>query len=157
MEKLLLAHGEAPTRLQVYLCETHERLPASFKTFAWPTSEMYASTATLPPYAAALLWLRRTGSTAISPCTATTHHPVARAQRQPRRAPRLHRILVAQALPQHCRALRLIVTRTHRLYVNLAMRREYSSPGRSDSTSTIPYAAATSSFGRMTTSTTHLD
>jgi hypothetical protein len=34
-------------------------------------------------------------------------------------------------------ALRLLVTRPHGLYVNLAMRREYSSPGHTDSTSTM--------------------
>jgi hypothetical protein len=64
---------------------------------------------------------------------------------------------VVPALHQlHC-ALRLLVTRLRGLYVNLAVRREYSSPGRSGSTSTTPYAAATSSSGRTTTSTTHLD
>jgi hypothetical protein len=82
-----------------------------------------------------------TGSTSALSCTATTRDPVAR------------------ALPQHCRAPRLLVTRPHRLYVNLPVRREYSSPVRS-STSTTSYAAATSSSGRTTTSTTsttHLD
>jgi hypothetical protein len=44
-----------------------------------------------------------------------------------------------------------------RLYVNLAVRREYSSLGRNGSTSTTPYTAATSSSGRTTTSTTYLD
>jgi hypothetical protein len=52
---------------------------------------------------------------------------------------------------------RLLVTRPHRLYVSLAVRREYSSPDHSGSTSPMPYAAATSSSGRTTTSTTHLD
>jgi hypothetical protein len=65
--------------------------------------------------------------------------PVARALRQPRRAPRV------------------LVSRPQRLYVNLAVRREYSSIGRSGSTSTTPYATATSSSGRTTTSTTYLD
>jgi hypothetical protein len=68
-------------------------------------------------------------------CAASTHHPAAR------------------ALPQPCRAPRLLVTRVHGLYINLFVRREYSSPGRSGSTSTKPYAAATSSSGRTTTST----
>jgi hypothetical protein len=80
-----------------------------------------------------------TGSTSALSCAATTRDPA------------------AQALPQHCRAPRLLVTRPHRLYVNLAVRREYSSPSRSSSTSTTSYAAATSSSGRTTTSTTRLD
>jgi hypothetical protein len=63
----------------------------------------------------------------------------------------------ACALPQQCRAPRLLVIRPHGLYVNLAVHREYSFPGRSGSTSTTPYAAATSSSGRTTTSTTYLD
>jgi hypothetical protein len=49
------------------------------------------------------------------------------------------------------------VIRPHGLYVNLAVCHEYSSPGYSGSTSTTPYATATSSSGRTTTSTTHLD
>jgi hypothetical protein len=61
-------------------------------------------------------------------------------------APR-HRLVAA---PTHCR---LLVARPHGLYVNLVVRREYSSLGRSGSTSTTPYAAATSSSGRTTTST----
>jgi hypothetical protein len=77
-------------------------------------------------------------STSTSPCIATTRHPAARALCRPRRAPRL-----------------LVPGR--RLYVNLAVRREYSSLGRSGYTSTTPHAAATSSSGRMTTSTTYLD
>jgi hypothetical protein len=52
---------------------------------------------------------------------------------------------------------RLLVTRPHGLCVNLAVRRGYSSLGRSGSTSTTPYAAMTSFSGRTTTSTTHLD
>jgi hypothetical protein len=80
-----------------------------------------------------------TGSTSALSCAATTRDP----------APR--------ALLQHCRALRLLFTRPHRLYVDLTVRREYSSPGRSGTTSTTSYAAATSSSGRTTTSTTHLD
>jgi hypothetical protein len=80
-----------------------------------------------------------TSSTSAPPCAATTRDPAAR------------------VLPQHCRAPRLLVTRPHRLYVNLAVRREYSSSCRSGSTSTTPYAATTSSSGRTTTSTTYLD
>jgi hypothetical protein len=38
---------------------------------------------------------------------------------------------------------RLLVTRPHRLYVSLAVRREYSSPGHSGSTSTSPCIATT--------------
>jgi hypothetical protein len=45
------------------------------------------------------------------------------------------------------------VTRPHGLYVNLVVRSEYSSPGHSGSTSITPYAAATSSSGCTTTST----
>jgi hypothetical protein len=56
---------------------------------------------------------------------------------------RLHRLPVAQALRQPCRAPRLLVTRPHGLYVNLAVRRDYSSPGRTGSTSTLPCAAST--------------
>jgi hypothetical protein len=36
----------------------------------------------------------------------------------------------AAALPQPCHAPRLLVTRSHRLYFKLTVRREYSSPGR---------------------------
>jgi hypothetical protein len=60
---------------------------------------MYASTATLPPYVAAL--------------------------RQLLRAPRV------------------LVSQSHRLYFNNTMRRDYSSPGRTGSTSTMPCAATT--------------
>jgi hypothetical protein len=67
-----------------------------------------------------------TGPTPTLLFAATTRHPVARALRQPSRAPRL------------------LVTRPHRLYVNLVVHRKYSSPGRSGSTSTTPYAATTS-------------
>jgi hypothetical protein len=51
-------------------------------------------------------------------------------------------------------APRLLATRLHGLYVNLIVRRGYSSPGHSSSTSTTPYAAATPSSGCTTTSTT---
>jgi hypothetical protein len=70
---------------------------------------------------------------------------------------RLHRLPVAQALPQHRRAPRLLVIRPHGFYLNTAVHREYSSSCRSGSTSTTPYAAATSSSGHTTTSTTYLD
>jgi hypothetical protein len=48
--------------------------------------------------------------------------------------------LAARALPQPCRAPRLLVTRPHMLYVNLIMHREYSSPlsRLQQSTSTTP-------------------
>jgi hypothetical protein len=42
----------------------------------------------------------------------------------------------------------------HCLYINLVVRYDYSSPGRTSSTSTTPYAVVTSSSGRTTT---HLD
>jgi hypothetical protein len=61
---------------------------------------------------------------------------------------------VALALLQLRRALQLLVTGPHSLYVNLVVRREYSSPGHSGSTSTTSYAAVTSSSGCTTTSTT---
>jgi hypothetical protein len=61
---------------------------------------------------------------------------------------------IVPALHQLHRALRLLVTRPHGLYVNLAVRRGYSSLGRSGSTSTTPYAATMSFSGRTTTSTT---
>jgi hypothetical protein len=96
------------------------------------------------------------GSTSTTPCITTTRlrlhalyvniavrrdysSPATRALRQP-----------------HC-APRLLVTWPHRLYVNLAVCRGYSSLDRSGSTSTTLYAAATSSSGRTTNSTTHLD
>jgi hypothetical protein len=65
--------------------------------------------------------------------------------------------LAARALRRPRRALRLLVTRPHGLYVNLVVHREYSFPDRSGSTSTTPYAAATSSSGRTTTSTSRLN
>jgi hypothetical protein len=36
---------QAPTRLQIYLLGTHERLPASLKLNTWCTQKMYASAA----------------------------------------------------------------------------------------------------------------
>jgi hypothetical protein len=60
---------------------------------------MYASTATLPPY--------------------------------------------ATALRQLLRAPRVLVSRSHRLYFNNTVHRDYSSPGRTGSTSTMPCAATT--------------
>jgi hypothetical protein len=45
---------------------------------------------------------------------------------------------VVLALHQLHRALRLLVTRPHGLYVNLAVRRGYSSLGRTGSMSTLP-------------------
>jgi hypothetical protein len=51
--------------------------------------------------------------------------------------------LVTSALHQLRRAPRLLVTRPHRLYVSLAVRREYSSPGHIGSTSTSPCDATT--------------
>jgi hypothetical protein len=64
---------------------------------------------------------------------------------------------VVPALHQLHRALRLLVTRPHGFYVNLAVHREYSSLGHSGSTSTTPYTATTSLLGvrlpRLLTST----
>jgi hypothetical protein len=56
---------------------------------------------------------------------------------------RLHRLPVAQALPPHRRAPRLLVIRPHGFYLSTAVRRDYSSPGRTGSTSTSPCAAST--------------
>jgi hypothetical protein len=56
---------------------------------------------------------------------------------------RLHRLPVAQALPQHHRAPRLLVIRPHGFYLNTAVRRDYSSPSRTGSTSTSPCAVST--------------
>jgi hypothetical protein len=50
---------------------------------------------------------------------------------------------VVPALHQLHRALRLLATRLHGLYVNLIVRRGYSSPGHSGSTSTSPCIATT--------------
>jgi hypothetical protein len=50
---------------------------------------------------------------------------------------------IVPALHQLRHALRLLVTRPHRLYVNLAVRHDYSSPGRTGSTSASPCAAST--------------
>jgi hypothetical protein len=69
----------------------------------------------------------------------------------------LHHQVASLALHQLRRTSQLLVTRPHRLYVSLAVRRGYSSLGRSGSTSTTPYTATTSSSGRTTTSTTYLD
>jgi hypothetical protein len=51
------------------------------------------------------------------------------------------RLAVVPSLHQLCRAPRLLVARLQRLYINYAMRREYSSPGRTGSTSTLLCAA----------------
>jgi hypothetical protein len=79
-----------------------------------------------------------------------------RALRQPRRALRL---LVSDCTCSTSTLPCAATTRLqpHRLYVSLTVCREYSSLGRSGSTSTTPYAAATSSSGCTTTSTTHLN
>jgi hypothetical protein len=56
---------------------------------------------------------------------------------------------VARALHQLCRAPRLLVTRSHELYLNPAMRRDYSSPGCNDSMSTLPCTVTTSAMPRV--------
>jgi hypothetical protein len=55
----------------------------------------------------------------------------------------LHRQAASLALHQLCCSLRLLVTRSHGLYVNLAVRRDYSSPGRTGSMSTSSCTAST--------------
>jgi hypothetical protein len=96
---------QAPTRLQIYLLDTHERLPASFKTSARPTPEMYASTTTLP--------------------------------------------LAAPALHQLHRASRLLISRSHGLYINYAVGRDYESPGCTGSTSTLSCAVSPLDFSSV--------
>jgi hypothetical protein len=68
---------------------------------------------------------RETYMSTTTLCAATTRHSAARDPRQP------------------CRAPRLLVTRPHGLYLNCAARRNYSSPGRTGSTSTTPCATTT--------------
>jgi hypothetical protein len=68
-----------------------------------------------------------TGSTSIRPCAATTRLPVARALPRPCRAPRLlvsGRTRSTSTSP--CAATTRL--RPHALYVDLAVRRDYSSP-----------------------------
>jgi hypothetical protein len=67
----------------------------------------------------------RTSSTSTSSCTVTTHHPT------------------ALVLPQPCCAPRVPVSRSQRFYIDYAVRREYSSLGRTGSTSATPCAAST--------------
>jgi hypothetical protein len=50
---------------------------------------------------------------------------------------------IVPALPQHHRAPRLLVIRPHEFYLNTAVRRDYSSPGRTGSTSTSSCIATT--------------
>jgi hypothetical protein len=54
-------------------------------------------------------------------------------------------------LHQLCRAPRLLITRPHELYLNLAVRREYSSPGCSGSTSTTPRVRVPRHVARLVT------
>jgi hypothetical protein len=67
----------------------------------------------------------RTGSISTTLCVATTH------------------LLVAPALLQPCRAPWLLVSRSHRLYFNHVVCRDYSSPDRTGSTSTTSCVATT--------------
>jgi hypothetical protein len=57
-------------------------------------------------------------------------------------------------LSAHKRHTEIQLHQLLKLYVNLTMRREYSSSGHSGSTSTTSYAVVTSSSGCMTTWTT---
>jgi hypothetical protein len=75
----------------------------------------------------------RTGSTSTMPCTASTRLPAVAALRQPRRA------------------LRVLVSRLQRLYVNLAVHTEYSSPGCSGFTSTTPRVRVPRHVARLVT------
>jgi hypothetical protein len=95
----------------------HQRQKASFKVFACRTREgvhEYDHIAS-----------GSSSATSIVSCAATTRHSAARALHQP------------------CSAPRLLVTRLHTLYVNLAVRRDYSSPGRTRSTSTSSCTTST--------------
>jgi hypothetical protein len=67
----------------------------------------------------------RNSSTSTTSCAATT------------------RLLVAPALPHQHRVPRLLVSRSHRLYINNVVRRDYSSSGRTGSTSTTLCAVTT--------------
>jgi hypothetical protein len=61
------------------------------------------------------------------------------------RAHKMHQQAAASCLmhTEDVHAPRLLVTRPHELYLNLAVRREYSSPCCSGSTSTLPCATTT--------------
>jgi hypothetical protein len=136
------------------LCYTHtNELPGSFKISAWLTQAPYTSTTSPILTALALLQPCRaprllvsccTRSTSTSPCAATTRFwlhalyvnlavrrdyssPAARALRRPRRAPRLlvsGRTRSTSTSP--CAATTRL--RRHALYIDLAVRRDYSSP-----------------------------
>jgi hypothetical protein len=67
----------------------------------------------------------RSGSSSTTPCAASTCLPVATALHQLRRVPRL------------------LISQSHGLYINYAVCRDYSSPGRTGSTSTTPCATTT--------------
>jgi hypothetical protein len=75
--------------------------------------------------------LPRTGSTSTLPCASSTHLPV------------------AQPLPQLCHASWLLVTRSHRLYLKLTVCREYSSLGRTGSTSTASHVQVPHLLARL--------
>jgi hypothetical protein len=88
----------------------HQRQKARFKVFAcrtWKGVHAYDHVAS-----------GCSSATSIVSCVAATRHSAAR------------------ALPQPCSAPRLLVTRPHVLYANLAVRRDYSSPGHTRSRST---------------------
>jgi hypothetical protein len=70
-------------------------------------------------------------STPTLSCAASTHHPAARALHQLRRAPRL------------------LISRSHGFYINYVVRRDYSSPGRTGSTSTLPCAVVPLDFSSV--------
>jgi hypothetical protein len=72
---------KAPTRLQIYLLGTHQRLPASLKLNTCCTQKM---TRVLIP-AASTTSVGRTGSTSTLPCAVTTRLPAAAALPQLRR------------------------------------------------------------------------
>jgi hypothetical protein len=101
--------------LEVIQLHAHKDIPRDFQIFAWCTWQDVRNYNNSS----------RIGSTSASPCAASTRLPA------------------TAALHQLRRASRLLVTRPHRLYVSLAVRREYSSPGHNDSTSTSPCVATT--------------
>jgi hypothetical protein len=99
---------------------------AKFEGLCYPHMEMYPETS-------------RPSLAAHARCTRDLVHQHLSASTRVR----LHCLPVAQALPQHRRAPQLVVIRPHEFYLNTVVRRDYSSPGRTGSTSTSPCAAST--------------
>jgi hypothetical protein len=131
----------AETQIGSSLLLTHENIPDNFKTNLLIHKYNYASRRND-------INSGRSGSTSTSPCGATTHLTATPALPRLCRASS-HMVLhstccsVALALLQLRHAPRLLVTRPHGLYLNLAMRRDYSSPGCIGSTPTTSCTVTT--------------